>query len=458
MNDKIQKINIFPLVMIVAAFAISIKYLPMIAETGLFMIFFILVAAVTFLIPSALVSAELATGWPEKGGIYVWIKEAFGNSFGFTSVWLQWMQMIFGTVTVLMFISSAFAFVISPALVNSRVYMILMIIGIYWIFTLLNMRGMKTSSYISSVCVLVGVFIPGALIIILGTLYVLLGLPIHLNFTLSFNNFIPSFSDIKNIVLLTGFIFVFMGIEVSAGHANDIKNPKRNYPIAIFLVVFLLLFMNVMGSMAVGIVIPHNQISLVSGIFDAFAIFFSKFHIGWMTQIVAVMVAFGAIGQISTWILGPVKGLSATADSKDLPSFLQKVNSRGIPVPLLIIQASLISLFAFMIMFIPKINSVFWILLDMAALLYLLMYMMLFAAAIKLRYKKPEIHRAYKVPGGKFGIWVVSGIGFLICVFAFTIGFFPPNQLSVSNVTFYECFLIIGTIIITAIPFVIAIG
>ena len=229
MNDKIQKINIFPLVMIVAAFAISIKYLPMIAETGLFMIFFILVAAVTFLIPSALVSAELATGWPEKGGIYVWIKEAFGNSFGFTSVWLQWMQMIFGTVTVLMFISSAFAFVISPALVNSRVYMILMIIGIYWIFTLLNMRGMKTSSYISSVCVLVGVFIPGALIIILGTLYVLLGLPIHLNFTLSFNNFIPSFSDIKNIVLLTGFIFVFMGIEVevSAGHANDIKNQNE---------------------------------------------------------------------------------------------------------------------------------------------------------------------------------------------------------------------------------------
>ena len=452
---KPHKINIFSLVMITAAFVISVRNLPMMAETGMHMIFFAFIAAVAYLVPCALVSAELATGWPKKGGVYAWVKEAFGDHWGFVAIWLQWIQMVFGMVTILMFVADAFAFVFNPALVHNKLYLIIMIVGVYWLLTLLNMRGMKTSSWISTVCVITGVFIPGALIIILGIIYLLLGNPIHLDLSLTAHNLLPTFSEIRNLVLFTGFVFVFMGMEVSASHANEIDNPQRKYPIAIFLAALLLFFLNVVGSMSIAIVVPHQEISLVAGLFEAFTIFFKTFHIQWLVPIIAFMVGLGAIGQLSTWVVGPVKGLSATADNGDLPPLLQKTNKHGIPVPLLIIQASLISLFGLTVVFIPKINSVFWMLLDMATLTYLIMYLMMFAAAIRLRYKEPNVQRAYQVPGGNFGMWIIAGIGFLVALFAFCVGFLPPAQLAMSDIVFYECFLIIGIIVMVIVPLVI---
>ncbi len=450
-----HKIGVFSLMIIAAAFVISIRNLPMMAETGLQMIFFTLIAVIAFLIPVALVAAELATGWPKEGGVYVWVRAAFGDRWGFIAIWLLWVQMVIAMVMVLSFVGGVLAYVFNPDLANSKLFIVSIIIVVYWGATLLNLRGMKASSMISTVCFISGVFLPGILIIGLGIVYLFMGDPIQISLSLSFKDIIPNMKDINNFVLLSGFVLSFSGMELSAVHAAQVKNPQKNYPIAIFLASIILVVISLIGAMSVAIVIPQSKISLVSGIMEAFEVFFSKFGMIWITPIVAIFAGVGAIGQVSTWIVGPVKCLLATAKNGDLPPYFQRVNKNGIPKRLLFVQASLVSLFAFIYVFIPKINTAFMMLIALTILLYLGMYLLMFMSAIRLRYKEPQVLRAYKVPGGNIGMWIVAGLGFLTCLVTFFIGFFPPSQLEVTNAADYVKFMIIGVLIMLIIPIVI---
>ena len=113
------------------------------AQYGLSSVFFILLPALLFFLPTALGSAELATGWPEKGGIFIWVKEAFGERFGFLSVWLLWISNVVWYPTILSFIAVAFSYVFDPALAESTTYNFITIITIFWSMILLSPKRIK---------------------------------------------------------------------------------------------------------------------------------------------------------------------------------------------------------------------------------------------------------------------------------------------------------------------------
>jgi amino acid transporter len=451
-----HQIGTFKLVMISAAFIVSVRNLPMLAETGYRMIFFVLIAVAAFLIPTSLVSAELATGWPKRGGIYAWVKEAFSDRLGFLAIWLQWIQMVFGMVTVLAFIAGSLAYVFAPNLRNSGLWIFLTAFVVYWGATLLNFKGIKFSGLISTVCLIAGVLIPAALIILLGAIYILGRNPSHLSFAFTAKNLIPNLSEIDNITLLAGIIFIFSGMEVSASHAKEVKDPQHNYPIAILITAILMVAINIIGGLSIAVVVPHREISLAAGVMEAFKSFFARFNLRWLIPILGFLTGVGAIGQVSTWILGPVKGLLATAENGDLPPLLQKVNRNGVPTALLIIQASLVTFFGLLFAVVPGVNAAFIMLLNVLIMLYVIMYILMFLAAIRLRYLEPEVPRAYRIPGGTYtGMWIVAITGILASVFVLFIGFFPPSQLKIENTAFYRIFIGTSLAVMTAIPFII---
>ena len=450
-----NKLSLFALIMVTSAFCTSVRNLPTIAETGLQMIFFGIVAAVCYFIPVALVSAELATGWPEQGGIYAWVKQAFGAKWGFFASWLQWLYMTISMIAMLYFIAGSLAFVASPQLANNRVVLTVISLIVLWTFTFLNMKGLKMSSKVSTVGFLSGVLFPGLLIIGLGFVFVLIEGNTGLSKQIFQQSLFPEFKDIATLVLLIGFMRAFAGIEASSAHANKVDNPTKNYPIAIFIVVLIGLGINIIGSMSVAVVVPQEEISLVSGILQAFTVFFDRFHAAWLVPVLGVLVAIGQMGGASTWLMGPVKGLLTTAESGDLPPFFQRVNSHGVPRNLLICQAIWISLTSSLLMLTATINVAFWFSVALSMMIYVTMYFLLLLSGLCLRYKQPDTPRHYRVPFKNVGMWVVSCLGMATMVFSFFIAIFPPQQLPTENHTTYITLLIVGIIIFFTIPWIV---
>jgi putative glutamate/gamma-aminobutyrate antiporter len=443
-------LSVFTLAMINVAMIASLRGLPTMAEYGLTAAFFFVAAALVFLVPTALVSAELASGWPKRGGVYAWVREALGPRWGFLAVWLQWFQNVIWYPTVLSFAAATFAFAISPALANNKFYALAVILAVYWGATLANFRGMRTSGWISTVGVIGGTLVPGALIIGLGIAWLALGNPSQVQ--LSGAALVPDLGKMSSIVLAASTLLFFAGMEVSATHAQEVKNPRRDFPKAILIAAVVVLVVFVLGTLSIAVVVPREKISLVAGLMQAFTAFLDKFHLVWLIPVVALLIAFGVFGQVTTWIAGPSKGLLAVARQGYLPPFLQRVNRRGVQTHILVVQACIVTALALVFLLMPSVSSSYWILTALTAQLYLVMYVLLFVSALRLRYSEPGVARAYKVPGGKAGMWLVSGVAVAAGVFAIALGYFPPAQLQTGNVFFYEAFLVAGLVIVCAVP------
>ncbi len=449
-------IGVGKLIMIASAFVLTIRNLPILAEEGTQQVVLLGIAIVVFLIPTALVSAELATGWPKQGGVYAWVKEAFGERWGFVAIWLQWVQMPLGMVAILSFVAAGFAYAFNPGLADNGLFLAVVIIASYWILTLLSFRGMGFSGWISTVCVIVGVFIPAVVLIGLGIAYVFMGDQIQISFALNADNWIPNLGSIQSLTLMGAIVFIFSGMETSAAHANEVRDPQRNYPRAILVAALILFVMNLAGGLSVAAVVPKDDLSLVSGLFQALEVFLGAFSVSWAAPVLALMVAIGGIGQVSTWIVGPVKGLLSTAEEGDIPPVFSRVNRNDIPTRLLFLQASCVTVGA-AVFIVVGINTALVIVLNALIMIYCLMYLLLFLSAIRLRYSQPDTERAYRV--GRRGNWLmvlVSVIGILASLFVIFIGWIPPEALE-GTTSLFEYRMIIGVtlVVAAALPFVI---
>lgn len=442
-------LGVFALVMINVSLIVSLRGLPLMAEYGLSIVFFLLVATILFLIPVSLVSAELATGW-QKGGVYAWVREAWGEKAGFLAAWLQWAQNLVFYPTALAATAAVVAYMIDPALASNKLFNFLIIVTVYWGATLINFRGMKLSGMISSIGVMTGIILPGVLLIVLAIIWLASGNPSEITFSLK--NFWPDLSQIQNIAFFSGVLLFFAGMEVSAIHAQEVKNPKKDYPKAIAISAVVIIGMFLLGSLAIAIIVPQQEISLTAGLMQTFAIVFGKFNILWVIPIIVILAAPGMMAQVSTWIAGPSRALLATAENGDLPKFFQHRNKNGMPTHILIVQGGIVTVISIVFLLMPSVSSSFWILTALAAQLYLTMYILLFSAGIKLRYSKPNVERAYRVPWGKFGIWFFSGLGVFAGIAAILLGFLPPSQLPTGNLLFYEAFLILGMGLMILVP------
>lgn len=446
-------ISVFVLAMLNVSIMASLRNLPLVAEYGLSAIVFFAIVALFFLVPCALVSAELATGWPKSGGIYIWIREALGDRWGFFAIWMQWVHNVAWYPVIMSFIAGTLAYIFSPSLAQNKVYILSVVLIGYWGMTLLNYLGIKTSGWFSTIGVIVGTIVPGILIIALGLIWITTGHPVQT--PLNLKAVIPDFTQIGNLVFLSGLFLAFAGLEVSSAYAGNVQNPQKNYPRAILLAAIIVFTVFMLGSLAIAVVIPKAQISLVSGLMEAFNIFLSFYHLEWFLPILGILLIIGAIAEVNSWIIGPVKGLHETSIHGNLPPFFQNLNKHGTPTHLLLLQAIIVSITGCVFLFMPTVSSAFWILTALSAQSYLIMYILMFISAIKLKYSKPHVPRPYKVPFQYKGIWLFCIMGILSSTFAIALAFIPPTQLETGSLLFYDLFLIIGLVFMCAIPLII---
>lgn len=455
---KAAGIGVIALAIMNIATIVSLRGLPAEAKYGYTSAFYYVFAAVFFLLPVAMVAAELATAWPKKGGVFRWMGEAFGPRWGFLAIYLQWLATTIWFPTVLIFAAVALAF-LGPnqtwdeALAANKLYTVLIVLVVYWISTLITFRGIKSAAKLTTLGGLIGTIIPAALLIICGIIYMVSGNPLQMHF--SWSQMIPDFSNFNNLVLASSIFLFFAGMEIQAVHIKDVRNPTRNYPLGVILATIVIVLIFVLGTIAIGVVIPNTQINLVQSLLISYNDFFRVFGFGWFGIVIAAALAFGVLGQVTAIVAGPSTGLLQVGKAGYLPPFFQKTNKHGIQTRILLIQGTIVSVLAIVLVVLPSVQAAYQILGQLASILYLIMYLMLFTAAMRLRIKEPDTPRPFKVPGGKIGLWIFGIIGFIGSLFAFILSFIPPSQISIGSPLMYVLILVVGTVIFVALPFII---
>jgi amino acid transporter len=425
----------------------SLRALPPMATYGLGSVTMWLVPAVLFLVPTGLVGAELATTW--DGGVYTWVREAMSNRFGFVAIWLQWVQNVVWYPTQLAFVAAALAFMVGlPTLANSGLFTAIVILAVYWAATLVTLRGGDLFAKVSSWGGVFGTLVPGALLVVLAGFWLAGGQASQA--PLAASDVVPPFTGIGSIVLVVSNVLAFAGMEVNAVHACRLRDPKRGYSRAMALAFCLILAVSILPTIAVAIAVPASKVGFTDGIFVAFKVYFDHFHVPWAMFVLAAAIGLGAVASVVTWVAGPSAGLLEAARTGLLPPALQKRNRHGVQEGILAAQGGIVSLLALLFVAIPNVSSAFIALVDMAAALYLVMYLLMFASALILRRKRPDVPRGYRVPA----IGLVAGVGFVACALALVMAFIPPTGRAGIGAAPYPLMVALVVVALGAPPFV----
>ncbi len=435
---------------------VSLRGLPSQAEFGIQSIFYYLFAAIVFLIPFSLVCAELASTYTHSGGLYRWVAEAFGPKWGWTAMYLEWQTLVIWFPAVLMFAAVSLAYIFWPESFDARlsankIYTLVVVLAVYWITNFIAFRGMKSSKILSTLGGLFGTIVPGAILIILGVAYLCMGKPIML----AHESFFPDFSKIGTIVLAASIFLFYGGMEMNAVHVQNMKNPARQFPRAIFLAVAVIVLLFVFATLAIGFVVPAKDINLLASLLVAYNDLWAAVGVPWLGNVMALLITFGVIGQVSVIIAGPSTGLVAVGESGYLPRSLQKTNAQGVNKPILYVQAIFVSLLSLVLVVPPSVESAYQVMSQMATVIYLILVLMIYFAFIRLRHTQPQKQRGFRIPGGKLGEVVVAGIGILGAVVAMVLSFFPPSQINTGSPVVYVLIIFCGALLFFCVPLIV---
>jgi amino acid transporter len=454
--------------MMVAAVA-SVRSLPGMAVYGLGSVFLYLLPAVVFFVPVSLVGAELGTGW--NGGIYGWVRQAYGDRLGFFAIWFLWIQVVTWYPIVLAFAASTAAYLINPDLAKSGVFTAVVINLLFWGSTVVALGGLTKLSKLSSWFMILGTLIPALTLIALGAAWLIGG---HASATpLDADALIPKIFDsattvvagharthpgewqaftgvLAGLVLIVSNFLAFAGIEMNAIHARSLSDPQRQMPKAILIAAILIVVIFVPPTLAISFVVPADSTSLTAGVMQAYAEFFQVFDLDWATKGMALLLIIGALGGVLSWTAGPSAGLLAVGKSGSLPRWWQETNKNGVQKNILLVQAILVSALSLLYVIVPDVSAAFWMLSAIAAQMYLIIYVLMFSAAMKLRRTQPNVKRGYRAPAIHF--W--SALGILSSVVALSLGFVPPSQFATLSPVAYVAMLLIGLFVFAVPPFI----
>jgi glutamate:GABA antiporter len=399
----------------------SLRPAPTMAVYGLACVFLYLVPGVVFLLPTALVSAELASGW--SGGVYNWVSRALSPRAGFLAVWCQFAMTIFYYPSLLAFVASTLAFVFAPSLASNGLYTAAVIIVVYWLGVYVSARGTKALAGLAGGSLFVGTLIPGIVLVILGIAYLAQGNESAAPMDAA--HLVPEWAGLASLVLIVNNFLSYSGMEMNAVHVSSLRHPDREFPKAMFLAMGLVLAIFILPALSISFVVPAVDLSLTAGLMQAFQGFFAEFGIEFLTPIFAILIVCASLGGMLTWLAGPSRGLLLISRQEGyLPPWLQKTNEHGVPQNILIAQGVVTTVIALLYGLVPSVSGAYWIFLVMTTQVYLIMYLLMFVAAVRLRRTEPDHPRGYRAPG----LGLLCVVGFLASAAALLIGFVPPSQ------------------------------
>lgn len=387
-------------------------------------------AALFFFVPGALVINELSSRFPEEGGIYAWARDAFGPFHGFIAGWTYWIYTVFYFPGLLLASASMCAYISSShgaTLAQNRSFLLWISVALLVIAVLLNIIGLNIGKWLQNAGG-VGTYVPLLILVAVAVLVCARhGSVTH--FTLA--NMLPTWNwDTVN--FWSQIAFAFTGLELVSCMAEEVRDPRKTLPRAVFGAGALIALMYIAGTFAVLALAPADSIDPKSGVFQAIAIGSVALRIGFIGVIAAILVTAGNAGGVGSTVAGVARVPFQVGIDRYLPSAFGKIHPRWkTPWISILVQAVLSGV----ILFLSQIKSrgvaaAYQVLVDAAIILYFIPFLYMFAAIIKLanRPDRKENTHAVLVPGGKAGVWICGCLGFLVVLIGIVLSFVPPGD------------------------------
>ena len=391
-----------------------------------------LIAAVFFFVPGALVINELSSRFPEEGGLYVWAREAFGPFHGFIAGWTYWIYTVFYFPGLLLASASMSAYVFGAhgaALAQNRAFQIWISLALLTVAVVLNIVGLNIGKWLQNAGG-VGTFVPLLILVLVAAAVVIRHGGSATHFTA--HNMLPTWNwDTVN--FWSQIAFAFTGLELVSAMSEEVRDPRRTLPRAVFAAGALIAFIYIAGTFAVLALVPAAHIDPQSGVFNAIAVGSTALKIGFLGILAAMLVTVGNAGGVGSTVAGIARVPFVVGIDRYLPAAFGKIHPRWkTPWVSMLVQGILSGAFLLLSQINDTTQGAYQSLVDVAIILYFIPFLYMFAAVIKLgrRADRASNPHAVLVPGGRPGLWICGGLGFLVVLIGILVSMLPPGDTS----------------------------
>jgi glutamate:GABA antiporter len=402
----VKSLRRFDMVFFTVCAFVGLDTLGTVASNGAQGFTWLVVLALLFVLPYALLMCEVGSAFTQEGGPYEWTKLAFGRLQGGIAAVLYW-------VTNPLWVGGSLAFIATAAWSDNLFAIRSGSVGDY----LFKLAFIWLSIGVAIVSLRRGKWIPnvGAILRV-----VVLGFFTLTTIVYAIEHGVVGFpaGDLKPtgaifLALVPLLLFNYVGFELQNGAAEEMEDPQKDVPLSVLRSAVVGVLLYAIPILAILLVLPASKVTGIGGFLDAVTETFSVYG-GAQSFLLGVM-ALCFVGTLLTsgavWMIGSDRILAVAAYDGAFPGFFGKFNARfGTPIRVNTMSGLVAS--AFMVVAVAGFHggsdAKFVVVLDIAISTTLISYLWIFPAAIKLRHSYGHVRRPYRVPGGAAGIWVVG--------------------------------------------------
>ncbi len=382
-----------------------------------------LIGITCYFLPSGLISAELGSAYPEQGGMYVWIKRAFGKKWAARSIWYYWVSLPIWLPAIYIAIAEIFGHIFFPGISLWR--QIAIGTAFIWVAVGINLCPLKVSKWIPNIgsiaqsVVIVGM-ICAAIAYFRGS-----G---HFANDIAVANILPNLG--AAIVFIPVIIYNILGCELVSSAAGEMKDPTRDIPRALIFSAIVIAFLYLITTFAVLVVIPVNEINISSGILQLFMIALEGNAMRNIVILAAgLLISVALFSGIVAWTLGQNRAVAESANNGELPRVLGRTNKQMAPVGASVVSGIISTAVLIVYGFIAKnAAELFWHTVSFSLIVQLLSYLMLFPAFVILRRRDKGIPRPYRVPGPEWFAVFLAGMAEIFVLSAMIVLIIQPGH------------------------------
>ena len=405
------------------------------------------VAALFFFVPTALVISELSTRYPHEGGLYAWTKEAFGDFHGFVAGWFYWMYTILYFPGLLMASMAMSVYIGGPKyayLADEKWhYLIPASLGLLAVASILNLIGLNIGKWLQNAGG-VSTYVPLVMLVVIAAAVNLWhkGSVIPINW----QNLRPTL-DLGTLNFWSSIAFAFTGMELVCTMSEEVRDPRRTFRRATYISAFLIAIIYVLGTLSVLTLVPAADVNTQNGAFQAITHGSGILGLAWLGVIAAMLVTVGNAGGVGATVAGVARVPFVAGIDRYLPEAFARLHPKWrTPYIAIIVQALLSAALLIVSNMGQNIAAAYEILINATVIVYFIPFLYMYAAVIKLAYRKDRAtdSGAALIPGGTAGVWIAGALGFIVTLLSIVLAFIP--SMDVENKPLYVIEIVVGTV------------